>query len=168
MFSALAYLPSFLIACTGGVIANLLNLPIPWLLGSLFAVGCMSLSGLPIKTAGFSRKAGLMVIGISYWWDRISFHPGNGFTFASFAFAGLVSLYFNYPLAISALLMGIGLAFHPTTVFVVPLLIYQWWQHKHRIKNLVSSQFSIPILQFLPMWMLQEIQSIIKENRQPS
>ena len=65
MFSALAYLPSFLIACTGGVIANLLNLPIPWLLGSLFAVGCMSLSGLPIKTAGFSRKAGLMVIGIS-------------------------------------------------------------------------------------------------------
>lgn len=61
MFSALAYLPSFLIACTGGVIANLLNLPIPWLLGSLFAVGCMSLSGLPIKTAGFSRKAGLMV-----------------------------------------------------------------------------------------------------------
>lgn len=62
---ASSYLPSFFIACIGGVIANLLNLPIPWLLGSLFTVGCASLLGLPIKTAGFSRKAGLMVIGIS-------------------------------------------------------------------------------------------------------
>lgn len=65
MFSVLSHLPSFLIACAGGMIANLLNLPIPWLLGSLFAVGCASLFGLPIKTASFGRKAGVMVIGIS-------------------------------------------------------------------------------------------------------
>lgn len=60
-----SYLPSFIIACIGGAIANLLNLPIPWLLGSLLAVSGCNLAGLPIKSAGFSRKAGLMVIGIS-------------------------------------------------------------------------------------------------------
>lgn len=60
-----SYLPSFVVACLGGAIANVLNLPIPWLLGSLLAVGGCCLAGLPIKSAGFSRKAGLMVIGIS-------------------------------------------------------------------------------------------------------
>ena len=60
-----AYLFSFVIAAIGGVLANLLHLPIPWLLGSLFAVGGSSMLGMPIKSAAFSRKAGLMIIGIS-------------------------------------------------------------------------------------------------------
>lgn len=60
-----AYVPSFIIALIGGAFANILGLPIPWLLGSLFAMAGCSLAGLPTKSAGFSRKAGLMVIGIS-------------------------------------------------------------------------------------------------------
>jgi hypothetical protein len=91
-----------------------------------------------MKQFGYKSILAIVVIGLSYWWDRTSFHPGNGFTFAPFAFAGLVSLYFNYPLFLSALLMGVGLAFHPTTVFVLPLLGYQWWIHKNRLKNIIG------------------------------
>lgn len=61
----LSYIPSFIIAAIGGVLANVFGLPIPWLLGSLLAMAGCSLAGLPTKSAGFSRKAGLMVIGIS-------------------------------------------------------------------------------------------------------
>lgn len=60
-----SYLPSFIIAVIGGMLANVLGLPIPWLLGSLLAIAGCSLAGLSTKSAGFSRKAGLMVIGIS-------------------------------------------------------------------------------------------------------
>ena len=61
----LSYIPSFIIAAIGGVLANVFGLPIPWLLGSLLAMAGCSLAGLPTKSAGFSRKAGLMVIRIS-------------------------------------------------------------------------------------------------------
>lgn len=60
-----AYLLSFLIALAGGALANLLGLPIPWLLGSLLAIGGCSLAGLPIKNAEIGRKTGLMIIGLS-------------------------------------------------------------------------------------------------------
>jgi hypothetical protein len=86
---------------------------------------------------GLKAILGVLVIGISYWWDRISFHPGNGFTFATFAFAGLISMYFHYPLFLSAFLLGVGLAFHPTTIFVIPLLMHEWWSRKHSLKQLV-------------------------------
>lgn len=123
--------------------------PFVWLAGGnvrgLF-VGSLLLSAIALGWFGYElvNEFGLrailavIVIGISYWWDRISFHPGNGFTFATFAFAGLVSLYFNYPLWLSSLLIGMGLAFHPTTAFILPLLIYQWWAHKNRWKELVG------------------------------
>lgn len=65
IYRMLVYLLSFLVALTRGLIANLLGLPIPWLLGSLLAVSFCSLKGLPIRSASFSRKIGLMIIGIS-------------------------------------------------------------------------------------------------------
>ena len=59
------YLPGFLAALVGALLAEALDLPIPWLLGSLLATAVLSLNKLSVKAPGFCRKAGLTVIGIS-------------------------------------------------------------------------------------------------------
>ncbi len=59
------YLPGFIAALGGALLAESLNLPIPWLLGSLLTTAVLSLNKLPVKAPGFCRKAGLTVIGIS-------------------------------------------------------------------------------------------------------
>ena len=59
------YLPGFLAALAGALLAEALNLPIPWLLGSLLATAVLSLNKLPVNAPGFCCLSGLTVIGIS-------------------------------------------------------------------------------------------------------
>jgi membrane AbrB-like protein len=47
----------------GGAIARLVHLPLPWLLGSLFAVMALSLAGAPVKLISWGRPAGTLVVG---------------------------------------------------------------------------------------------------------
>ena len=61
----LSYLPGFAAALTGALLANLLNLPIPWLLGSLLACATLSICGANIRTLPSGRKVGLCIIGMS-------------------------------------------------------------------------------------------------------
>lgn len=59
------YLPGLAAAFGGALLANALNLPIPWLLGSLLACAALSVGGLPIRALPFGRKVGLSIIGMS-------------------------------------------------------------------------------------------------------
>lgn len=61
----LPYLPGFAAALTGALLANLLNLPIPWLLGSLLACATLSIGGVNVRPLPFGRKIGLCIIGMS-------------------------------------------------------------------------------------------------------
>jgi membrane AbrB-like protein len=49
----------------GGAAAMLVHLPLPWLLGSLFAVMALSLAGAPIKLISWGRPVGTLVVGAS-------------------------------------------------------------------------------------------------------
>jgi membrane AbrB-like protein len=49
----------------GGYAARFAHLPLPWLLGSLFAVMALSLAGAPIKLISWGRPVGTLVVGAS-------------------------------------------------------------------------------------------------------
>lgn len=91
----------------------------------------------------------ILVIGLSPWWQKISLHPGNGDTYAIFILASMISLAFNKSFWLSSVLMGIAVAFHPTSIFACPLLFYEWlMQKENRSKNLlfIIGGFVIPWL----------------------
>src|SRR5262249_34871208 len=52
-----------LAALAGGTAARLAGLPLPWLLGPLFATAAASLAGAPIAPIRHGRTAGQVVIG---------------------------------------------------------------------------------------------------------
>ncbi len=56
-------------------------------------------------------------------WSRLATHPGNGFSYALFLFAGLATTYFTKNLWISALLFGVATAMHPASILALPILI---------------------------------------------
>jgi membrane AbrB-like protein len=49
----------------GGYLARFAHLPLPWLLGSLFTIAALSLSGLPVRLIPWGRPAGTIVVGAS-------------------------------------------------------------------------------------------------------
>ena len=61
----LRYLPGLSVALAGALLANLLSLPIPWLLGSLLLSAAANLKGLPVKAPAAGRKIGVCIIGLS-------------------------------------------------------------------------------------------------------
>jgi membrane AbrB-like protein len=50
-------------AVAGGVVARLAGLPLPWLLGPLFATALVGLAGAPIRPIRYGRTVGQVVIG---------------------------------------------------------------------------------------------------------
>lgn len=62
---SLKILTSLLIAILGGYIAYLLNIPLPWMLGSLFTSILWNLSSKNFKTISHGRKIGQFIIGFS-------------------------------------------------------------------------------------------------------
>lgn len=59
------YIFSFLLALCGAILAQKLNLPIPWLLGSLFVTALLKINNVPIDCPHLARHIGLSVIGVS-------------------------------------------------------------------------------------------------------
>lgn len=60
---AVALLATYAIGAAGGLAARALHVPLPWLLGSLFATGAASLAGAPRPMLPASRQAGQAIIG---------------------------------------------------------------------------------------------------------
>jgi len=103
---------------------------------------------------------GVLVIGLSPWWQKISIHPGNGDTYAIFILASLISLSFGKPFWLSSFLMGIAVAFHPTSIFAFPLLLHEWFLRKGQyLKN-----FIFIIAGFILPWLPNIIFTIITKG----
>jgi hypothetical protein len=59
----LAIIATLAIGLAGGGLARALNFPLPWLLGALFAVAALGLSGVPMRAIPGGRSAGQVVVG---------------------------------------------------------------------------------------------------------
>lgn len=59
------YFYSFCFAFCGALIAQKLNLPIPWLLGPLFITAFLKMNNAPIDCHKSARQIGLLIIGLS-------------------------------------------------------------------------------------------------------
>lgn len=87
----------------------------------------------------------LTAIGFSPWFSSIAFHPGNGFTYVLWLLLSLICLWFEFPLTLSSLFLGISLSFHPAAIFAAPLLLYEWWRRKHEVKQAIASIIALII-----------------------
>ena len=58
------FLPTLALGGLGGVIAYLIDLPLPWLLGALITTTLASLAGVRLGSPGRLRKGVLVVIGV--------------------------------------------------------------------------------------------------------
>jgi membrane AbrB-like protein len=109
--AALAMTVTLAAGLAGGYAARYVNLPLPWLLGSLFTIMALSLAGAPIQLIPWGRPAGMVVIG-----------SATGLQFTAAVLAKLVAL---LPLAI-------GGAFVSTLVGVIGGLLYMRLGHVDR------------------------------------
>ena len=113
--AALAIALTLAAGVVGGFAARYVHLPLPWLLGALFATMALSLAGAPVRLIPWGRPAGTVVVGAS-----------TGLQFTATVVAKLVTL---LPLIIAA-------AFFSTIVGAVGGLLYmrppQEGQDRHR------------------------------------
>jgi len=61
----LAMLGALVVGVAGGALARSVHMPLPWMLGSLFATAALSLAGLPLRTTRFGRAGGQVIVGAS-------------------------------------------------------------------------------------------------------
>jgi len=90
--AALAIALTLAVGVAGGFLARLVHLPLPWLLGPLFATMALSLAGAPVRLIPWGRPAGTVVAGAS-----------TGLQFTAAVVAKLVAL---SPLIIGAALFS--------------------------------------------------------------
>ncbi|MEN9327385.1 MAG: hypothetical protein RI947_193 [Candidatus Parcubacteria bacterium] len=100
---------------------------------ALFALGVYGVLGK--KKWGMFTLVAILVTGLAPFWRSSAIHPGNGFTYIFWLFLSLTTLWFELPLFLSALLMGLAIAHHPAAIFGVLLLLYEWWIYKHSLKT---------------------------------
>jgi uncharacterized protein len=108
---ALTMLGTLAAGVAGGYGARFIHLPLPWLLGSLFTIGALSLAGAPVRLIPWGRPAGTIVVGAS-----------TGLQFTAAIVAKLVTL---LPLMIVA-------AFISTIVGALAGLLYMRFSHVDR------------------------------------
>lgn len=58
-------LATYAIAATAGYLAHRAHMPLPWMLGPLFACGAASALGLPVQGAPHAREIGQVVVGLA-------------------------------------------------------------------------------------------------------
>jgi membrane AbrB-like protein len=92
VIAAIAMAATLAAGLAGGYAARYVNLPLPWLLGSLFTIMALALAGVPIRLMPWGRPAGMVVIG-----------SATGLQFTAAVLAKLVAL---LPLAIGGALVS--------------------------------------------------------------
>ncbi|HEX2353643.1 MAG TPA: AbrB family transcriptional regulator, partial [Xanthobacteraceae bacterium] len=63
--AALAIVATLAAGVAGGFAARYVHLPLPWMLGALFATMALSLAGAPVRLIPWGRPAGTVVVGAS-------------------------------------------------------------------------------------------------------
>jgi len=89
-----------------------------------------------VKKWGWKGLLTTMIIGLSPLFVETAMHPGNGFTYLYFVFLSLTILWFELPIFLSSLFLGIAISFHPAAIFALGPLLYEWWQRDKKILNL--------------------------------
>ena len=97
------------------------------------AVALLIFGLLGIKKWGIFSILSVIIIGLQSWWQTGATHPGNGYTYVIWVFLSLTFMWFEFPLFISALFLGLAISYHPAAVFILPILLYEWWRKKHKI-----------------------------------
>jgi hypothetical protein len=101
------------------------------------------------KHKSLSIILAVLVVGLAPFWQKISIYPGNGDTYAIFILASLVSMWFFQPFWLTSGLVSTAVAFHPTSVFILPLFLYHFFlEKKHYLKN-----FLIALVVFIIPWL---------------
>lgn len=62
---SLGVVGSIVVAAVGGLLWRFCNLPLPWLVGSLYAIALARIAGLPLVAPPGARQGGQWIIGIS-------------------------------------------------------------------------------------------------------
>lgn len=99
---------------------------------AIVALGIFTLYGW--RAWGKKVLLATWVLALSPWWSSTAIHPGNGYTYIFWLFGGLSLLWFEAPLFITSLLIGLAIAHHPAAVFVLPLLAFEVWRRRTKIK----------------------------------
>lgn len=94
----------------------------------------------------FGALAGL-ILGLSPWLMQTSLHPGNGYTYALFTLLALTSLYFQLPLFLSSLFVGMASSFHPAGFLLLPFWLWSFWERRRQLGEILLS-----LLLFLSPW----------------
>jgi hypothetical protein len=88
-----------------------------------------------------------VVPSLFFWlsplWQGIILHFGNGFSYVYFLLLSLTCLYFDLPILLSSILLGISISFHPGAVFAVPILFYEWYRKKHSALHFLYVLFGL-------------------------
>ncbi len=101
-----------------------------------------------VKKWGVAGILLVIIIGLMPWWQSIALHPGNGYTYAIFFLLFLISLWFEVPIFIASLFLGISISFHPAAVFGLFLLFHEWWRKNHMVKPFVFMILGLVIPSF--------------------
>lgn len=80
------------------------------------------------KKFGKSGVIPLLALIASPWWKDIVLTTGNGYIYAVFLLMALGSIWGRLPIFISSLLLGIAIAFHPVSIFLLPLFLYEFFR----------------------------------------
>jgi len=91
-----------------------------------------------------------LFIGLAPFWQEISIHPGNGFTYSIFLLGFLTALWFKFPIVLSSLLLGISSSMHPGALVGMPFLLYELIKSKTSFKNWILSVIAF-LLPFIPL-----------------
>ena len=100
---------------------------------ALLGLGLMAILGW--KKWGWYSLVMVGVIGLTPFWRNTAVHPGNGYTYVIWLFLSLVCLWWEMPIFVSSLLLGLAIAYHPAGFFCLLILVYEWWRRKHTVNT---------------------------------
>lgn len=114
----------------------------------LLSLGAISLAAVALgKKNWYLTGLIILVLGLSPWINQTAIHPGNGFTYALFSLAAIVSIFQAYPIWLLAIFTGWATALHPAAALLILPFGHQLWLRRQKIKTICLS-----LLLFLAPW----------------
>jgi hypothetical protein len=100
----------------------------------------------------------LLTLGLSPLIVITATHPGNGYSYFFFLFAGLVGTYFKFPFLFNSLFIGTAISFHPAAVVALPILLYEGYRIPQKLINTLILIFGM-LLPWGPIILFEVITS---------
>lgn len=102
----------------------------------LALAGLGTFAFLARKKLDFFAFIPIIIIGLMPFWKTSAIHPGNGYTYMLWFMFYLVFLWFELPLFIPSLFLGLAISHHPAATFGLVFLLYEWWRRGHSVKQM--------------------------------